>query len=511
MLLGVIAAASEAMSQTRSRKAKAEIIAGVLDQCPVAELETVIGFLSGTPKQGKVGIGWSAVSNLTSTPSDAMSLPVADVDAFLDEYPSVTGAGSQELRAARLSALMRQATAAEAGFLRGLLTGELRQGALEGVVVDGIAMAFSVPAAAVRRAAMLTGDLGQAGRLAATKGLAGLDAVGMIVLTAVQPMLASSAPDVESALSGLGRAAIEWKLDGTRIQVHRHGETVRVFTRNLNDVTDRVPHIVDRVMSMPVESVVLDGESMLLGADDGPMPFEETMSQFGTDGGGGMELHPFWFDVLHLDGDDLIDLPLTQRRAELVRIASEREVIPQIITQDPAEAQAFLDDARARRHEGVMVKGLDGVYEAGRRGATWIKVKPVYTLDLVILAAEWGSGRRQGWLSNLHLGARDPDGGFVMLGKTFKGLTDKMLEFQTRALLDLEERRTARTVFVRPELVVEIAFDGLLPSTRYPGGLALRFARVRAHRPDKNPEDADTIDTVREIFESRRSPIVGES
>jgi DNA ligase-1 len=353
---------------------------------------------------------------------------------------------------------------------------------------------------------MLSGDLGRTAAVASA-GESALADIGLSVLTAVQPMLAASAPDVATAVGQIGVSAIEWKLDGTRIQAHRSGDEVRIYTRNLNDVTDRLPTIVAGVRDLAVDSTILDGESMALASDGGPMPFEQTMSEFGSDGPSGvLELKPFWFDILHLDGEDLIDRPLVERRELLAAVVPPESLIPQIVTTDTGEAERFLAEARGLRHEGVMVKDPDSTYEAGRRGSSWIKVKPVYTLDLVILAAEWGSGRRTGWLSNLHLGARDPNGSFVMLGKTFKGLTDQMLEFQTEALLELEERRTKRTVYVRPELVVEVAFDGLLPSTRYPGGMALRFARVRAHRPDKNPEDADTIETVREIFESRRTP-----
>jgi DNA ligase-1 len=505
MLLARIAAASSAVAATRSRKSKAAIISDLLAEATDVEIPIVVGFLSGIPRQGKVGIGWATVADLDQPDEPGSGLDVAAVDAFLETFPSITGPGSQERRGDALGALVADATREEIDFLRRLFTGELRQGALEGVMLDAVAAAFDVPVAAVRRAAMLSGDLGRTAAVAAI-GQSALDEIGLSLLTAVQPMLAASAPDVATAVDQIGVSALEWKLDGTRIQAHRSGDRIRVFTRNLNDVTDRLPTIVAGVGDLPVDSVILDGESMALAADGGPVPFEQTMSEFGSDGPSGMlELKPFWFDILHLDGEDLIDRPLAERRELLAAVVPPESLIPQIVTGDVDEAEAFLAEARGLRHEGVMVKDPDSTYEAGRRGSAWIKVKPVYTLDLVILAAEWGSGRRTGWLSNLHLGARDAaDGSFVMLGKTFKGLTDEMLSWQTGALLELEERRTTRTVFVRPELVVEIAFDGLLPSTRYPGGMALRFARVRAHRPDKDPEDADTIDTVREIFESRR-------
>ena len=505
MLLDHVAEVSDAVASTRSRKSKAEAISGLLAEANRTEIPIVVGFLSGVPRQGKIGIGWATVADLDPRSGDGSGLAIGTVDEFLQTFPTIVGPGSQKLRAEELRRLIDDATPREVDFLRRLLTGELRQGALEGVMVEAIASAYGVPVAAVRRAAMLSGNLGHTAVVAAT-GEAALNEVGLTVLTAVQPMLAASAPDVGAAMDQLGSAVVEWKLDGTRIQAHRSGSNVLIFTRNLNDVTDRLPTIVEGLLALDVQSVILDGESMALAADGGPMPFEQTMSEFGSDGPSGvLELRPFWFDILHLNGTDLIDRPLSERRAALDSVVPPESLIPQITTDDSREAERFLNDARALRHEGVMFKDPDSSYEAGRRGSSWIKVKPVYTLDLVILAAEWGSGRRTGWLSNLHLGARDPDGGFVMLGKTFKGLTDAMLEYQTEALLDLEERRTKRTVYVHPELVVEVAFDGLLPSTRYPGGMALRFARVRAHRPDKDAEQADTIDTVREIYEFRRT------
>lgn len=505
MLVARIAEASEAVAATRSRKAKAAVISELLAEATEAEIPIVVGFLSGLPRQGKVGIGWATVADLDLPQEPGPGLEVEAVDEFLDVFPSISGPGSQERRGKALAALFSDATTEEVGFLRRLLTGELRQGALEGVMVDAIAATFDVGVGVVRRAAMLSGDLGRTGAVASL-GESALEQIGLSVLIAVQPMLAASAPDVATAVHRIGLSAVEWKLDGTRIQAHRSGDDVRIFTRNLNDVTDRLPGIVAGLRGLDVASVILDGESMALAVDGGPMPFEQTMSEFGSDGPSGrLELQPFWFDILHLDGDDVIDRPLVERRALLAAVVPPETLIPQIVSDDAEEAERFLAEARALRHEGVMVKDPASAYEAGRRGSAWIKVKPVHTLDLVILAAEWGSGRRTGWLSNLHLGARDTDGGFVMLGKTFKGLTDQMLEYQTRALLEREERRTKRTVYVRPEMVVEVAFDGLLPSTRYPGGMALRFARVRAHRPDKDPEDADTIDTVREIFESRRA------
>ena len=507
MRLADVAAVSEAVGATRSRTAKAVSIAALLENADGREIPILVGVLSGVPRQGKVGMGWAAVSGVESGPSDGSGVRLTEVDDFLEGYSSMSGPGSQQRRGEALAELLTDATADEVDFLRRLVTGQLRQGALEGVMIDAIARAFVVPVGSVRRAAMLSGDLGSTAAIAAAEGEAGLTEVGLEVLTPVQPMLAASAADVSAAIDQIQEAAIEWKLDGTRIQAHRRGAEIRIYTRNLNDVTERIPSIVRAVAELPVESVILDGESMAIAGDGGPMPFEQTMSEFGSEASGRLELQPFWFDVLHIDGRDLIDLPLTERREVLESLADPSQIIPQIRTGDVEEAERFLAAAGALRHEGVMVKDPASLYEAGRRGSAWIKVKPVYTLDLVILAVEWGSGRRTGWLSNLHLGARDPDdGGFVMLGKTFKGLTDEMLEYQTKTLLELEERRTKRVVYVRPELVVEVAFDGLLPSTRYPGGMALRFARVRSHRPDKDASQADTIDTVRDIFQSRRHP-----
>lgn len=504
MLLKAVAEASDLVARASGRLDKRRGIAELLSRTDPDLLPTVVGLISGSPRQGRVGIGWSAVADVDVRPADQSAISVEDLDEFLQTFPEISGPASQGRRREALASLLAAATDQEQHFLRRLFTGELRQGALEGVVADAVAEAFDVPPASVRRAAMLSGDLGRVAAIAALQGEKGLENVGLEVLTGIQPMLAKTAESVAEALDSIGTAVIEWKLDGTRIQAHRRGSEVRIFTRNLNDVTDRLPEVVERVLEADASSLVLDGESMALADDGGPRPFEETMSRFGSEGGGGAVLRPFWFDVLHLDGTDLIDLPLVERRRVLEGLVPV-DLVPQIVTDDIAEAEQFLAEARGQRHEGVMVKDPSGAYLAGRRGSGWLKVKPVYTLDLVIIAAEWGSGRRTGWLSNLHLAARDPGSGeFVMLGKTFKGLTDAMLEWQTEALLEREIRRTKRTVYVRPEIVVEIAFDGLLPSTRYPGGMALRFARVRAHRPDKDPEDADSIDTVREIFESRR-------
>ncbi|MEO7428849.1 MAG: RNA ligase family protein, partial [Acidimicrobiales bacterium] len=384
----------------------------------------------------------------------------------------------------------------EADFIRRLLTGELRQGALAGLMTDAVAKAAGVPLAAMRRAAMLSGDLGRSASIALAGGVDELAAVRLAVLHPIEPMLAGSATHVGDALDKTGPASVEWKLDGVRVQVHRAGDEVRIYTRNLNEITHRLPGVVAIALAVPASAVVLDGEVLGVGEDDKPRAFQDTMSAVGREAAGAADgLLVRFFDVLHADGVDLIDEPLTVRQARLDELVGTLAV-PRVHTNDPDEAQAALELALSEGHEGVVVKALDSLYDAGRRGGSWRKVKPVRTLDLVVLAAEWGHGRRQGWLSNLHLGARHPDGGFVMVGKTFKGLTDVLLTWQTAALLEREVSRDGIVVHVRPELVVEIALDGVQTSRRYPGGVALRFARVKGYREDKDPSDADLITTV---------------
>jgi DNA ligase-1 len=406
-------------------------------------------------------------------------------------------------------ALFGRATAPEQRFLAQLAGSELRQGALAGIVTDAVAAAAGVEASAVRRAAMLAGDLPAVAQAAMLEGAAGLAGFHLRVGRPVQPMLAKTASSLAAALAQTASAAVEWKLDGVRIQVHRDGDEVGVFTRTLDPVGARMPEVVEAVRALPLRTVILDGEAIALRSDGRPRPFQETASRAASRGDvtalrAAVPLTPFFFDVLHLDGRDLLDLPASERLAAIAPILPPGAWAPRLVTADAGEAQAFLDDALARGHEGVVVKSLTAPYEAGRRGAGWLKVKPVHTLDLVVLAAEWGHGRRQGMLSNLHLGARDADsGGYVMLGKTFKGLTDELLAWQTKRLLELEARRTAGTVYVHPALVVEIAFDGIQTSTRYPGGMALRFARVVRYRDDKQPAEADTIETVRLLHEAR--------
>jgi DNA ligase 1 len=504
VLLALVVDTSRAVAATRSRKAKIDTLATLLTACDPDEVATVVCLLTGAPRQGRIGVGWSMLSTARDQvgTAGAPTLTVAELDRGLDRIAATTGAGSAAARQAVLGELFARTTAAEADFVVRLLTGELHQGALAGLMADAIARAAQVPADAVRHAAMLGGDLADTAGRALEGGAAALAAVRLEVLRPVQPMLAASAAGVADALGATGKASVEWKLDGARIQVHRAGDDVRVFTRNLNEVTARVPEVVEVARSFAARTFVLDGETIGVADNALPRRFQDTMSRFGRDDATthSLTLAAFFFDVLHLDGSDLLDRPLAERAAILAALVGDWRV-PAIETDDPDVAEAFLADALATGHEGVMVKALDAPYEAGRRGASWRKVKPVRTLDLVVLAAEWGHGRRRGWLSNLHLGARDPGtNDFVMVGKTFKGLTDEVLSWQTAALQELATERDDHVVHVRPELVVEIALDGVQASTRYAGGVALRFARVRAYRPDKSASDADTIDAVRALL-----------
>ncbi|HEX6580095.1 MAG TPA: ATP-dependent DNA ligase [Actinomycetota bacterium] len=509
MLLGEVAAASADVAATSSRLEKVARLSSVLEALEPGEVPIAVAYLSGVLPQGSIGVGWASLKDLPSPSPSPATLELLDVDSALARIGALAGAGSQGARRTALHDLFARATDDEQDFLRGLLMGEIRQGALEGVMVEAIARAANVPRTEVRRAAMLTGDLGATATAAIDGGSAALAHFGLSLLTPLQPMLAQSAEDIPAALARISPAAVEWKLDGARIQVHRLGDEVRAFTRNLADVTDRVPEIVEVIRSLPIEAAVFDAEAIALRPDRRPHPFGLTMSRFGsrsrkdlTEFQTDYPLSAFVFDVLHLDGDDLIDRPAVERFAALDERLPEELRVPRIVTADVEEADGFLEDAIARGHEGVMVKALDAPYEAGRRGTGWIKVKRAHTLDLVVLAAEWGHGRRRGRLSNLHLGARDPEtGGFVMLGKTFKGMTDEMLAWQTERFQEIETGREGITVHVRPEMVVEVAFDGLQPSPRYPGGLALRFARVKGYRPDKRADEADTIETVRAIHE----------
>jgi DNA ligase-1 len=502
-LLGEVVAASQDVAGTSSRSAKVAILAELLRRLDAGEVAIAAGFLSGLPRQGRVGIGYSTIYGVECAPAAEASLTVDDLDVAITEIERATGSGSASARRQLLGELLGRATEQEAGFVKRLLTGELRQGALAGLMVDAIAKAADVPAEIARRALMLSGDLPRTAELAMTDGEDGLRAVGFELFRPVLPMLASTAESVAEAVASFDHSSVEWKLDGIRIQIHRRGQEVRIYTRNLNDITYALPGIVDAVLRLPVERAVLDGEALWLG-DDGPAAFQDTVSQI--DSGAPPEgIVTFLFDVLHADGDDLLDAPLQERAARLEAIAPRLKV-PSVLTSDPEEAQHVLDEALRAGHEGVVVKDATSPYAAGRRGKAWRKVKPVRTYDLVVLGAEWGHGRRQGWLSNLHLGARDSaTGRFVMVGKCFKGLTDELLEWQTKALLERETERRGIAVLVRPELVVEIALDGVQSSKRYPGGVALRFARVKRYRPDKAADEADTIDELRALLRAERS------
>jgi ATP-dependent DNA ligase I len=503
VLLADLAAASEAVSGTTRRTEKVAAVAAALRSADPDEVPVVVAYLSGELRQRRTGVGWASLRDLPP-PAEQPTLGVSEVDAVLGDVAGLAGAGSQAERVRRVADLFGRATEPEQRLLRGLLTGELRQGALEGVMLAAVAQAAAVPLADVRRAAMLRGAVGPVAEAALTGGTEALAGFRLQVGRPVQPMLASTATDVADAMSRLGEAAVEWKLDGVRVQVHRSGSDVSVWTRSLDEITERVPEVVEAALTLPVRDVVLDGEAIALRPDGRPRPFQQTGSRVSsrvdvTAARAAAPLSTYVFDVLHVDGEDVLDRPGRDRAEVLEAAVPEPLRVPRVVTADLAEAADVLAGAVAQGHEGVVAKALDAPYEAGRRGTGWLKVKPRHTLDLVVLAAEWGHGRRRGWLSNLHLGARDPAGGWVMLGKTFKGLTDEMLAWQTERLQELAVDSGEWVVQVRPELVVEVAFDGVQTSPRYPGGMALRFARVLRHRPDKRPEDADTVDAVRAI------------
>ena len=506
MLFTDLVDTSRKVAVSSGRLAKIDLLADALRRAGPTDIETAIAFLSGTLRQSKLGVGYSLLQRVASEPPGAnATLSVADVDDAMRRIESAAGKGSAKARETALRELFTAATAAEQEFLIKLLIGEVRQGALEGVMIEAVSRAAGIDASAVRRATMLAGDLGVVGKAALTEGTAGLDRYTVQLFRPIQPMLAQTADDVPQAMAQLGRAALEIKLDGARIQAHKSGSEVRVFSRLLNEVTAAVPEVVEAVRRLPADTAILDGEAIALRADGSPLPFQTTMRRFGRkldvdELKAELPLRPFFFDVLYAGGQALIDEPYQARSGVLAELVPEAERPARLVTADASEAQAFYDRAIAAGHEGVMAKALDAPYEAGSRGSAWLKVKAIHTLDLVVLAAEWGHGRRKGKLSNLHLGARDPAGGFVMLGKTFKGLTDELLEWQTGKLLELATEREGHIVRVRPELVVEIAFNGLQASPRYPGGLALRFARVVRYRNDKTANEADTIDAVRALY-----------
>ena len=474
-----------------------------------SDIGLVVSYLGGVLPQGRIGLGPAIVRELANEHvASQATLSLADVDRSFSAIAKINGTGAQQRRRKELGHLFSRATADERDFLARLIIGEIRQGALEGILVEAIADATGIAVDSIRRAVMLASDPASVARTAMFEGLKGLDRFRLMPLTPVRPMLAQPAEGIDDAMNSLGEAALEYKLDGARVQIHRVGSEVRIFSRRLHDVTDSLPDIVETVLTQPCQQFIADGEVLALREDGRPHPFQVSMRRFGRHSQidelrHKLPLSVFLFDCLHRDGDDLIDRPYRERSAELAAVGDQVRV-PSIVTGDSHEAAAFLAAAFAQGHEGIMAKSLDSHYAAGNRGADWLKIKQAHSLDLVILAAEWGSGRREGWLSNLHLGARNPvDGTFVMLGKTFKGLTDQMLKAQTRQLLELEIGRDQYTVHVRPEVVVEIAVNEIQTSPHYPGGMALRFARVKRFRHDKSAAEADTIDTVRALFQAQ--------
>ena len=532
--------ASAQVAATRSRLAKTQAVARALAEAAESgahEARLAAAYLAGSLPQRRTGVGWRSLAALPA-PAAESTATLAEVDAALEQLATLSGAGSAGRRAAAVADLFGRLTADEQRYLANLLTGQVRQGALDGVLLAAIAAAAELPEATVRRAVMLAGSPTEVAGIALTEGAPGLDAIGLEVGRPLRPMLAASAPDIDAALAQLGHAgqvgqpdsgrqadqqgetgsgatpvALERKLDGIRLQVHKRGRDVALFTRSLDDITSRLPEVVELVAALPADALVLDAEAIALRTDGPgagrPHPFQVTGARIAsrTDPATLAATTPvttYAFDLLHLDGVDLLDRPASERFAALAGLLPENALVPRLVTDDPRTAQAFFADQVAAGHEGVVVKSLHAPYAAGRRGAGWIKVKPRHTLDLVVLAVEWGSGRRRGTLSNIHLGARDPASatGFTMLGKTFKGMTDEMLAWQTQRFLDLETGRAGHVVHVRPEQVVEIAFDGLQRSSRYPGGLALRFARVLRYRDDKLADQADTMETVRGLAQA---------
>ena len=522
MRLAELVDTSTQVAATSARLEKLALLADLLRRAAPDEVPIAVAWLAGRLRQGRIGLGWTALQSaleaadapppeptLFDAPGVPEPLTLRDVDAAFDRLERLSGAGVASRRAAVLSDLFRRASAPERDFLARLVMGELRQGSLGGLMTDAVARASDVPLAAIRRAAMLTGDLEPVAVAALASGAEGLARFALTPFRPVLPMLAQPAADLEDALARLGTAALEWKLDGARVQIHRAGDEVRVYSRLLNDVTVAVPELVEAVRGLPVREAILDGETIALRPDRRPQPFQVTMRRFGRQLDverlrAELPLALQLFDVLRLDGEDWIDRPARERWA-ILRERAPSLAVPQIVTADAREARTFYDDALARGHEGVMAKAPDAPYEAGGRGFTWLKVKAAHTLDLVVLAAEWGHGRRRGMLSNIHLGARDAEhGGFVMLGKTFKGMTDEILAWQTAEFPKLAVREEGNVVHLRPEIVVEVDFNDVQESPRYPGGMALRLARVKAYRPDKTAAEADTVETVRAILRGGR-------
>lgn len=497
---------SHRVGGTSGRLEKIGLLADLLGRTPPEEIEIAIAFLSGSPRQGRIGVGPALLRD--AWPEDAAESPtlgLTEVDADFERIAATAGPGSTLERGRFLGNLLGRATDTERDFLAGLVLGELRQGALEKLVAEAVARAAGRPGVEIRRALAVTADLGKVARALLTNDDSGVEGIGVELFRPVQPMLARPLDDLAAGLERLGEAALEFKLDGARVQIHKAGADVAVFSRRLNDVTVALPEVVDAARRLPFREAILDGEAIALKPDGNPHPFQVTMRRFGRRleverMRAELPLSVFLFDLLRLDGDDLLGEPLSRRAKELAGGAPADLVIPRMVTADAAEAGLFLASALAHGHEGIMAKALDSPYQAGSRGGAWLKLKPVHTLDLVVLAAEWGHGRRKGWLSNLHLGALEPGGGFAMLGKTFKGMTDEVLAWQTARLLELETARDGHVVHVRPELVVEVAFNDVQASPTYPSGLALRFARIRHYRPDKRADQADTITAVWEIY-----------
>ncbi len=500
MLFADLVAASRAVTATRSRTAKTELLAATLSRLGPEEAPAAVSFLAGRPLQDRLGAGWATVSGVGADPAAEPTIEILEVDDTLARIASLSGPGSKRQREELLGELFSRATLDEQDFLRALLLRNLRQGALQGVMAEAVALSLGVAPDRVRRAAMLEGDLVVVAARALAGGPDSLGSSRLSLFTPVQPMLAKTAATAGEAVTAIGRAVVEWKLDGARVQVHRAGDDVSIFTRNLRDITDSLPEVVAAARDLPADSFILDGEALIFGPE-GPERFQDSMSRFGSEATADSDsITAVFFDCLHLDGVDLLDHPLAERREALRAALPAESLVGSVVTDDPAIADRFFEEAVASGFEGVVVKDPDQPYEAGRRGSGWLKVKPTHTLDLVVLAAEWGSGRRQGWLSNLHLGASDGEGGFVMLGKTFKGLTDEMLAWQTERFLGIEDHRSGHVVYLEPRIVYEIAFDGVQRSTRYPGGVTLRFARVKRHRDDKTPDQADTLDAVRSFM-----------
>ncbi len=507
MRMASLVETSRRVAATGGRRDKIGILADFLVRVPPHEIEIATAYLCGIVRQRRLGAGFAALRDAAGgRAAQDPTVELSDVDAVFAQVAGAAGKGSGGEKRRLLGGLLARLVADEQQYLYDLVSGEVRHGALDGVVTEAVAQAAHIPPERIRRAVMMAGDLPMVARTALIEGDAGLARYSVQLFRPVQPMLAGSASDETEALAELGQAALEWKLDGARVQVHKAGDEVRVYSRALNEVTPAVPEVVEMARSLPARELILEGEVIALREDGTPYPFQTTMTRFGRrlDIARAREvlpITPVLFDLLYLDGEALLDQPYGRRFEELVAGVPERLVVPRLVTSSEAEAAAFLADALKRGHEGIMAKALDAAYESGRRGRRWLKIKPAKTFDLVVLAAEWGHGRRKGWLSNLHLGARNPaDGSFVMLGKTFKGMTDEMLAWQTDRLLQLEVARDGLTVHVRPELVVEIAFSDVQRSSQYPGGAALRFARVKRYRADKSPAEADTIDQVRKLL-----------